>query len=230
MYKAVLFDLDGTLLQLDTDDFLKKYIKALSLKVKDHLPMDLFPKYLMESTHVMVTNSEASRTNEEVFMEHFFRITKGDEVKLRPIFDNFYTEDFPKLGADYKGHPDAQKVIDHCKSKGAKVVLATNPVFPKAAILERLRWAGLNAEDFDLISCYEELHFCKPNTSYFAELLEKVNVKPAEALMVGNDCQEDMVAGKLGIKTFLVKDFIIDRGGESYSDYNGELDEITKIV
>ncbi|QNO15636.1 HAD family hydrolase [Alkalicella caledoniensis] len=230
MFKAVLFDLDGTLLHLDTESFLGKYIKALSLKVKDHIPMEKFPKYLLESTHVMVTDNDGAKTNEEVFMEHFFKITQGDEKKLRPVFDSFYVEQFPALGDEYTGHPKAKEVIEHCKQKGLKIVLATNPVFPKAAILERLRWAGLSSEDFDVISCYEDMHFCKPNKNYFQELLDIIDVAPEHALMVGNDCQEDMVAGELGIKTFLVKDFIIDRGGQCHPDYQGDLGDITKII
>lgn len=230
MVKAVLFDLDGTLLSLNVDEFLPKYIKALSSNVKDYIPVEQFPKVLLESTYVMVGDDDPQKTNEDVFMEHFFKITDGKREKLQPIFDNFYVEHFPKLGSDYRGVQGAKEVVEHCKNKGLKLVLATNPVFPMAAIKERIKWAGLKEEDFDLITCYEEMHFCKPNLNYYREILSKIDVKPEEALMVGNDCQEDMVAAKLGVKTFLVEGLKIDRGQPYKADYTGDLVDLKDII
>ncbi len=230
MFKAVLFDLDGTLLNLNVDDFLPKYIKALSIKVKDYIPMEIFPKYLLDSTYVMVKNNDETKTNEDVFMEHFFSVVEHQRQELQPIFDRFYLEDFPKLGEGYVGNPHAKNIIEHCKAKGLKIVLATNPVFPRAAVEERVRWVGLKVEDFDLITSYEEMHFCKPNINYYKEILDKISVEPHEAIMVGNDCQEDMVASEIGLKTFLVEGFIIDKGTTFKVDYKGELTDLLNIL
>ncbi|SHJ83426.1 haloacid dehalogenase superfamily, subfamily IA, variant 1 with third motif having Dx(3-4)D or Dx(3-4)E [Anaerobranca californiensis DSM 14826] len=230
MFKAILFDLDGTLLQLDVNEFLPKYIKNLSYAVKEHIPLEIFPNKLLEATYVMVEDNNPDKTNEQVFMEHFFKITQGDPEKLRPIFDKFYVEDFPKLGANYTAVPGAKEVIKHCKEKGVKMVLATNPVFPKQAVLERIKWARLNPQDFQLITCYEEMHFCKPNLNFYREILDKIGATPHQTLMVGNDCQEDMVAAELGIKTFLVEGFIIDRGTPYHADYKGKLTDLIQLI
>jgi len=56
------------------------------------------------------------------------------------------------------------------------------------------------------------MHFCKPNLEYFEEVLSFIDRKPEECLMVGNDVEEDLAAGALGMKTYLVEDFILDRG------------------
>ncbi|SES99617.1 HAD family hydrolase [Anaerobranca gottschalkii] len=230
MFQAILFDLDGTLLQLDVEEFLPKYIKKLSFTVKEHIPLEIFPKKLLEATYVMVEDDNPNKTNEEVFMEHFFKITEANPEKLRPIFDKFYIEEFPKLGNSYHPVPGTKEVITHCKNKGLKIVLATNPVFPKQAVLERIKWAGLNPADFHLITCYEEMHFCKPNLNFYREILNKIQVEPAKTLMVGNDCQEDMVASQVGIKTFLVEGFVIDRGKPYHADYRGNLRDIIDLI
>ena len=45
--------------------------------------------------------------------------------------------------------------------------------------------------------------------------------------MVGNDVQEDMVASELGLKTYLVTDYTIDRGKSNYKiDQRGTLTQL----
>ena len=38
--------------------------------------------------------------------------------------------------------------------------------------------------------------------------------------MVGNDITEDMIAGKIGMKTFLVTDHLTNRDGEKVTGYD----------
>ena len=51
------------------------------------------------------------------------------------------------------------------------MVAATNPLFPKVATMNRLRWAGFDPEDFALFTTYEHYHYCKPNPAYYTEVL-----------------------------------------------------------
>ncbi len=49
--------------------------------------------------------------------------------------------------------------------------------------------------------------------------------------MIGNDLQEDMVAQKIGMKTYLVTDCLLDRGEPSYKpDEQGTLSELLQAV
>ena len=57
--------------------------------------------------------------------------------------------------------------------------------------MNRIRWAGIDAEDFEVITTYETYHYCKPNPKYFQEVMEEFGLNPKECLMVGNDVQED---------------------------------------
>ncbi|WP_350342752.1 HAD family hydrolase [Proteinivorax tanatarense] len=232
MLKAVLFDLDGTLLKLNVDSFLPRYVESISEKVKHKIPSKQFKKALFAGTEKMVENVEPNKTNKDVFMETFFSLTKADEKEILPVFDEFYSKEFSKLQKDIKAVEGAKEVVEFCKNENLKVVLATNPVFPKEATYERVRWADLNIDDFDLVTTYENMTATKPNLNYYQEILNKIDVKAEETLMVGNDCQEDLVVAKLGIKTYLVDDgLVIDRSGGNYlTDYQGPLKDLPKVI
>ncbi|WP_353894088.1 HAD family hydrolase [Proteinivorax hydrogeniformans] len=227
MLKAVLFDLDGTLLTLDIETFLPRYVKSISRKAQHKIPNNIFQKALFAGTEEMVKNVQKDKSNQEVFMETFFSLVNIDKKEILPMLDEFYKNDFSNLQSDITAVPGAKEAVKFCKDNGLKVVLATNPVFPKEATYERIRWAGLNATDFNLITSYENMSATKPNLEYYQQILDKLGIRGKEAMMVGNDCQEDLCAAKLGMKTFLVDDgLVIDRSGGNYTvDLKGSLKE-----
>ena len=110
------------------------------------------------------------------------------------------------------------------------MVVATNPVFPLQAIRERLRWGGFGDTEFTLITSYENMHFCKPRRQYYKEILRMLGRKPAECWMIGNDVGEDLVAGELGISTFLVQDYLIPGRKEPAATRTGYMADLPNFV
>ena len=55
------------------------------------------------------------------------------------------------------------------------------------------------------------MHYCKPRIEYYREIMEIINKRPENCLMVGNDAEEDMVVHRLGMKTFLLDVHLIKR-------------------
>ena len=96
------------------------------------------------------------------------------------------------------------------KARGVRVALATNPIFPRIATEQRIRWAGLAPEDFVLYTTYENSPFCKPNPDYYREVARTLGVQPEECLMVGNDATEDLAAREAGMDVFLLTDCLIN--------------------
>lgn len=231
MLNTILFDLDGTLLPLDTEDFLKKYFKHLCAKFKDYFKPEEMTELIWTSTKYMVKNTDSNKTNEEAFFEDFFnRVQYGKEI-LNPVFEDFYKNDFCKIKEASKQNDYILRSVELLKSKGYGMVVATNPIFPKTAILQRIEWAGLNKDDFLLITCFEEMHFCKPNILFYEEILTKINRKPEECMMVGNDVEEDMIAKKLNIQTYLIEDYAILRSDdESNIDNRGNYKQFYEFV
>ena len=222
--KAILFDLDGTLLPMDQDIFIKAYLSGLVkvLAPKGYQP-EAVATALWTSTGAMFKN-DGKKRNEEVFWESFSAIlgdsVRDEEENLRV----FYNTDFQKIGGLMGYSAVSKEIIELLKSKGITVVLATNPLFPAVATESRIRWAGLSPEDFALYTTYENSRFCKPNLNYYTEIFEKMSLDPEECLMVGNDVGEDMIASKLGADCYLVTDCLINKSGEDINNYkHGDL-------
>ncbi len=228
--KAVLFDLDGTLLNLDIDEFFPRYFKKLSQKMAHLIEPNYFIDHLLFSTRAMLENTDPQKTNKDVFMETFFA-PEGLEVEdFFPLFEEFYAREFPQLNNGYGPVSGTHEALDATLERGFKLVLATNPLFPREAVLERMRWAGIADYPFALISSYEHMHFCKPNLQYYEEILNRLGLFPGETLMVGNDPLEDLIAGKLGIKTFLAEDYLVERKEKLPPDFQGKLEKVVSII
>lgn len=229
--KTVLFDLDGTLLPMDQDEFVRAYFKLLAVKLA---PRGYEPQKLVESiwagTEAMVKN-DGSRSNEAAFWDKFAE-RYGEKVREdMPVFQEFYENEFQNAAAACGFDPKAAGTIKALKAMGLRLVLATNPIFPAVATESRIRWAGLQPEDFALYTTYENSCHCKPNPDYYRDIIKTLELAPEECMMVGNDVGEDMVAGKLGMKLFLLTDCLINKDGEDISKYpNGSFDELLDYV
>jgi FMN phosphatase YigB (HAD superfamily) len=214
----LLFDLDGTLLQWDSDAFLQEYLQSIGVYASAHVDPRQFVKLLWASTEEMIRNEEADLTNQQVFEPHFLNALGLEKETIWPTLDRFYAEVFPKLRKHAHANQIGRQIVQAALDRGYKVVLATNPVFPRAAIVERMRWAGIEDMPFEWVTTYEESHFCKPNLGFYKEVVQSLGVGPKQCIMVGNDMQEDMIAGAIGMKTYWVTDQALDRKeGPKYS-------------
>ena len=231
MLQAILFDLDGTLLPIDTEEFLSRYLELLSGKMENFLDSKTFVKELMAATSAMINNKNSSKNNADIFIENFFTSTGLDEKEVMPVFEQFYLNEYRQLGQYYEPIPLVNEIVTLAKSKGYLLVLATNPLFPLLAIKERIRWAGINNEIFSFITCYEKMHASKPNPRYYQEITDIINISPDKCLMVGNDVEEDLVAKEIGMQTFLVHDYIINRRNIPITaDYQGTLQDLFHFI
>jgi len=215
---TVFFDLDGTLLLMNEDNFIQIYFKELAKKV---IPLgydkDLFVPSVWQGTKAMIKN-DGTKTNEEAFWEAFSAIHKKDCQKDIPIFDDFYKNEFQAAKAICKFDENSKKLVDGAKKLGLRAVLATNPIFPAVATKARMAWAGLEESDFEYVTTYENSHYAKPNLEYYKEICKNIGVSPEECLMVGNNVDEDMITAELGMKVFLCPEFLINKSQSNISD------------
>jgi len=229
--RYLLLDLDGTLLPMDMDEFLGAYLRLLASRMAGYMPPDRFVRELLASTEAMIHNLDPDRTNEEVFMHDFFLRTGLPEAEVRSIFDDFYASDFRALIDYTRPSPLARLIVEEARRRGLELVIATNPLFPRRAIQERMRWAGVADQPFRLVTTYEEMHFCKPYPHYYQEILERLGVGADECVMAGNDVEEDLVARRVGMRTFLVEDCLINRRGVApQADYRGSLAHLLAFI
>lgn len=217
--KAVLFDLDGTLLPMDQDTFIKAYLGGMAKKLAPHgYNPDELVKAVYAGMKAMTTN-DGSKTNEVAFWNAFTSIL-GEKVREdMHIFDDFYRNEFQDVKNICGFLPEAATTVRKLKEMGYRVALTTTPMFPSIATESRIRWAGMEPEDFEIFTTYENYHFCKPNLGYYKEVIEKLGLKAEECLMVGNDVGEDMVTEELGMKVFLMPADLINKVGKDISQY-----------
>ena len=231
MIKAVLFDMDGTLLPMDVKSFEKLYFKTLAARVA---PLGYQPQALIDGvwrgTEAMIRN-DGSELNSAAFWRTFASIFGEKAYRDVQNFDDYYRTDFVAAKAACGINAKAGEIVKDLKKRGLTVVVATNPLFPLVAQEQRLNWAGIDAADVDLITHYDNCHFCKPNLKYYEELLAQLNLKGEECLMVGNDVNEDMIASQLGMKVFLVTDCLLNPDGKDISVYpHGTFDDLEGFI
>ena len=231
MFEMILFDLDATLLPMDQDEFVKEYFKHLARKLAVHgYEAGALVDAVWKGTAAMIRN-DGSCSNEDAFWSEFANILGEDALADKPLFDEFYMNEFEDARGVCGFNPAAAGTVRALKAAGFRVALATNPIFPAAATEKRIRWAGLEPEDFELRTTYENSAFCKPNPAYYTDIARSLSVKPSDCLMVGNDATEDMAAQEAGMSVFLITDCLINRENKDISVYpNGSFEQLMEYV
>ncbi len=228
LLQAVLFDLDGTLLRVDTAEFMTEYLREVGRAVSPVVDPGRFIDALLASTEAMRANRDPSVTNAQAFWADFRPRLKDCIDALEPVILDFYTNKFNRLSRVAQPCPGAREAVEAALDRGLRVVLATNPVFPLSAIRDRMAWAGVEDLPWEFVTSYEEMHFCKPHPEYYLEVADRLGVPAEKCLMVGNDPGEDLAASGVGMRTYLVTDHLKDSGQVEFNpDLVGSLADLT---
>ena len=229
--KMVMFDLDGTLLPMDMDEFTGGYFNMLAAKAAPcGYELKSLVRAIWHGVAAMVKNDGHCK-NEDAFWEDFVANYGEKALNDKWIFDEFYANEFEGAKQFCGYNPAAAETVRWIRDRGLRVALATNPLFPAIATQARIRWTGLQPEEFEFFTTYENIGWCKPNPDYYREVLRRAGLQGEDCLMVGNDVGEDMVAAELGMKVFLLTDCLINKSGEDISVYpNGSFEELKTYV
>ncbi len=205
--KALLLDLDDTLIDNPMDTFIPAYFRALEAFVAGVVEPGRFIEELLKATRAMDGNDGTGPSNEEVFAGAFYPALGVPREEMEPLLARFYDEAFPRLAPLTGQRQAAPKIIDWAKDRGLQVVIATNPLFPRTAIVQRMAWGGVGVDryDYELVTCYENSHATKSSPAYFQEIVGFLGRHPEECLMVGDNWGWDVVcAGKAGIPSYWI--------------------------
>lgn len=206
---TVLFDLDGTLLPMDTQAFMEIYGRTLCAAFPELEPKP-FLKAIFAGVDAMQEN-DGSKTNALVFAETFQHLTGLDFSQLEDRFLQYYSTLFQSTVQACRPSDLARQITNALLEKGYTVVIATNPIFPRVATYARLYWLGLDPRDFALVTTYEDSRTSKPNSAYFLEVCRRIGKPPEDCVHIGNNVHEDGAAREVGIPVMLVEDCLINR-------------------
>lgn len=231
--RHILFDLDGTLLPMVQDEFVRFYMPLLA---KSYIsngvevnPREFVP--MIWSGYEAMVENDGTQTNREAFWNYMGDKLPISREKSEELALKFYDGDFNQAICTTRPTPVADQIVKAAKEKGLETYLATNPVFPRCATMNRIRWAGLDERDFKVITTYEDCNFCKPNPEYFRLILREFGLEPSECLMVGNDVEEDLTIRTLGVKTYLATDTMENRHNLPFeTEYMGTLEELLAFI
>lgn len=231
MIKAIFFDLDGTLLPLNEDDFIKKYFSLMSNHMKQYgYEENKLIETIWKGTYAMMKN-DGSKQNDEVFWDYFESVYGKDSIKDKSKFDVFYDNDFLKIKEVCKDNELASKIVKYCRENVEYVVLSTNPIFPYVGTKNRMVFVGLKPSDFDFVTAYDNFNYCKPNPKYFQTLLDKFNLKGEEVILFGNNTLEDGECSlACGIKCYLIRDNLIVNPKSTHDFEVIEMDDIIPTI
>ncbi len=205
MKKTILFDLDNTLILFDEVKFFKAYIKKVAPIMADIVSPHVLWRMVLSATKKVLHNN-GELTNKEVFFQTFTRGLEDRTEEIWNRFMKFYENEFDQLKSLVNINKGVSEIFSALSKKDIKIIIASNPFWPCIAMEKRMGWAGLNKKQVHLITHMENMHFCKPRLEYYQEICSKINEKPEDCLMVGDDPINDMVVGKLGMKTYLTTD------------------------
>lgn len=231
-YKAILFDMDGTLVPMDMHEFTKGYFVLLGKKLAEYnIPHEKLVAAIWDGTGEMVKN-DGSQKNSEVFWKKFAELIPGlpmEEVEKK--CDEFYSNEFVEAKVFTQDNPLAKEAVRIAHEKAEIVALATNPLFPMGGQITRMSWVDLKPEDFALVTCYEEDNYCKPNPKYYETVCNRLGIKPQECLMIGNDEYEDMYACvKAGMDGYLVTDTMIASKEHPWNGPKGSFEDLIEML
>jgi len=241
MLRAVLFDLDNTLIHFGERQFFQGYIPAVARVFADVMPGDLFLERLLSSTG-MVLNNNGRMLNVDCFMSAFCKGYEAQRDELWKRFTRFYETEYDQFRSLASVPVGVRDMLLQLRERSLKLVIASNPLWPSIAQNKRLAWAGLGDLEFDLVTHIENMTRCKPNVEYYHEVCTKIGERPEACLMVGNDPVNDMVVGTIGMKTYLVTDsdaaglevsrttYGVPPSGIPKPDFEGSLTEVPAAV
>ena len=226
MSLTLLLDLDDTLLDTNLEAFVPVYFQALSQHLAPYTEPNTMLRALISGVSLMNESEDPTRTLQAIFESDFYARLGIRREEVADHLEEFYDDIFPEL-AQYTGpRPEAVPLVEWALSRGYRIAIATDPLFPQKGTYHRLRWAGFDPDDFELVSSFEHFHFTKTHPAYYAEVLGRLGWPEGPVLMVGNDVERDLApAHRLGLKTFYV-DGVSGSSPGSFSSSQGKLADL----
>jgi len=202
LIRAILLDMDGTLLDIDFQGFMDEYLNRMAGYFEDVEPQRLRDGF-RRGVREMVNQQGGGRTVLESFASVFFPAVGLPPSEIKRFW-TFYEEEFPRLAHWGRPMPGARRLVEAAFEAGLTVAIATAPMFPEIAIRERLRWAGVDHFPYDFITSSERMHANKPYRAYFEEIADRLEIPSEACLMIGDELEMDGAAVQAQMRVKLV--------------------------
>lgn len=212
MIKAILFDMDDTLLDINLEAYLVSYVAHMSRLMAE---ISSKPTYSFAYPHIKSYLAMANPgrldnyTNDQIYVSTFKTVTgiPLDDPMIYQCIQAYQQEVFPTMNNPLihaHANPGAHEALEEAKRLGMKTVLATNPTFSQTTVRSRMQWGQFSWKDFDYVTTRENSHRVKPCLRYYQETAEAIGLELEECLMVGNDPKRDITTDIQRLKTIYI--------------------------
>lgn len=209
MIKAVLLDLDNTLLRNPDSEWVAAFRRQWDLHFAEGCGIEQASSALRNAIGRINREPESYRRNADAILEALSSALPLTEVALSAAIASFYRGYYRRLRQNTAPMTNAAVLVESLLKQDLLVAIATNPFFPESATRERIRWAGLSnlISEFAFITHSENMRFAKPSPAYYAETIARVGVEPDEALLIGDSMRNDIEPARaIGIHTWQVSE------------------------
>lgn len=216
MIKAVLLDLDNTLLNNPDRQFAKAFLQSLNDHVKIRHNVDDVDMSTAFRAGIQSLNSDYRLANTELMVRWVAQSIQSDVGTVKQTFEDFYNSSYKQLSTLASPVDGSKRLIENLLNQNILVAIATNPIYPETAVLERVHWAGIAdyLDQFILITNSDNMHFSKPDPAYYAQVIATLGTEPSDVLMIGDSDRNDMIpARQIGLHSLKIT------ADKSLSDY-----------
>ncbi len=226
----IIFDLDGTLIEEESTMFYKILFGELLKRFnkKFGIDKDVFVPAMHKSMMAMEI-VDGSDTIGNQFFKVLSTLIGVPVDAIEKEFGEFFDNDFDKVLVAFKPKPAMSKVVKKLKDRGDRLVIATDPFLPKVAVDKKIRYCGLNVEDFDFITYNSDCHFTKANPKFFEELFKGLHIDPENAIVIGNTVPTDVPAFPVR-ETYILQDSVKEKGTTTMPYTRISSEELLEIV
>ncbi|MBI5669763.1 MAG: HAD hydrolase-like protein [Chloroflexi bacterium] len=208
MIKAVLLDLDNTLLRNDDRVFAAAYLRLVGEYLGQRWGHGDLSRVFLTAIRALAGTRDLQQTNTDLLLSTMCRETGISVWEIRTALEDFHREVYPSLGEQVRPIPQAAALVDELRRRQYAVAITTNPIYPAAAIQQRLTWAGL-PDDFSvyaLVTHADTMRLTKADPAFYAEVVARIGVEPDEAVMVGDSLKNDIQpAQQVGLSTYHIQ-------------------------
>lgn len=223
MFKAVLFDLDNTLLDFLT--FKKETAKAAAkAMIKQGLPATEIEAYGKIFSVYDEKGIEYQKTFYEVVKQYNLEINLAEKIQQAGILA--YLQ---RKSEVLRPYPMVKSTMRRLKEKGLKLGIVSDA--PRNKVWQRLIITGLENE-FEFVITHSDTQEFKPHPSPFTLALKRLGVLPDAVLFVGDNPSRDIKGAKaVGMRTCLAKYGLWHKDDSVKADYEIEkFEDLVRVI